>query len=83
MTECIAEHTRRPLLALTVSNIPDMAIEQTMTMWFSVAADWGAIMLIDEADIFLEKRKGNNLQRNGLVSGKLYCTSGKKYADIS
>jgi hypothetical protein len=45
-------------------------MEQTMTKWFTLAANWGAILLIDEADVFLERRKGNNLLRNGIVSGE-------------
>ena len=35
-----------------------------------MAAKWNAIILLDEADVFLEERRPNELQRNSLVSGK-------------
>ena len=41
-----------------------------MTKWFQVATHWGAVLLIDEADVFLEKRKGSEVSRNSLVSRK-------------
>ena len=34
-----------------------------------LAEKWDAIILIDEADVFLEQRTTNDLVRNGLVSG--------------
>lgn len=37
--------------------------------WFQLAEKWGAVMLIDEADVFLEKRVTADLKRNSLVSG--------------
>ena len=44
-------------------------IESTLSAWFSLAEIWGAVMLIDEADIYLEIRSTGDLQRNSLVSG--------------
>ena len=32
------------------------------------ATSWNAVLLIDEADVFLEERTNHDLQRNGLVS---------------
>lgn len=68
--ECIAEHTNRPLLSLTCSDIgtDEKNIEDQLSKWFRLAETWNAIMLIDEADIFLEKRATSDLQRNSLVS---------------
>ena len=34
-------------------------------------AQIGAVILIDEADVFLERRQVKDLQRNSLVSGEL------------
>lgn len=34
-----------------------------------MAEVWGAFLLIDEADVFLESRAKTDLKRNGLVSG--------------
>jgi hypothetical protein len=71
--ECVAKYTRRPLLRLTVADIgtDERQMEDILGEWFQRGADWGAIILIDEADVFLEKRQVKDLQRNSLVSGEL------------
>lgn len=46
-------------------------IEQNLIYWFDIAQDWGAIVLIDEADIFMEERVPQDLTRNHLVAGFL------------
>ena len=72
--ECIAEYNRRPLLSLTISDIgtnPEDA-EKNLVGYFAQAKLWDAILLIDEADIFMERRETQDLQRNTLVSGMLY-----------
>ena len=38
---------------------------------FSRANLWNAILLLDEADVFLAKRDGRDLQQNAFVSSKL------------
>jgi hypothetical protein len=60
-----------PLLALTVGDIgtKETRIEAELLRWFTLAELWNAILLIDEADIFLEQRHTRDLARNGLVSG--------------
>jgi hypothetical protein len=69
--ECVAKYTRRPLLRLTVADIGtnEKEMEDILGAWFQRGAKWGAIILIDEADVFLEKRQVKDLQRNSLVSG--------------
>jgi hypothetical protein len=42
---------------------------------FKMTEAWKAVILLDEADIFLEKRELNHLQRNQLVSGYFYTVS--------
>jgi hypothetical protein len=49
-------------------------MESTLGQWFQRGADWGAVILIDEADVSLEKRQVRDLQRNSLVSGELVHT---------
>ncbi|RYC61934.1 hypothetical protein CHU98_g4282 [Xylaria longipes] len=68
--ECIAEFTGRPLLALTCGDIgtDEVTLEQQLSKWLKLAHKWGAVMLIDEADVFLEKRMESDLKRNSLVS---------------
>ncbi len=69
--ECIAELTSRPLLAFTCEDLGtnEVAMEKELGKWLRLAHKWGAVMLIDEADVFLEKRMQADLKRNSLVSG--------------
>lgn len=69
-TECIAEYTGRPLISLTCGDIGtrEEDIEANLAKWFVLGERWGAVMLIDEADVYLESRKPADLKRNGLVS---------------
>ncbi|KAF4629313.1 hypothetical protein G7Y89_g8838 [Cudoniella acicularis] len=68
--ECVAEFTSRPLLSLTCGDIGtnEVSVEESLSKWFKLAEIWGAVMLIDEADVYLERRDSNDLTRNGLVS---------------
>jgi hypothetical protein len=71
--ECIAAFTRRPLLVLTSSDIgtsPEQ-VEVNLTRQFIQAKSWGAVILIDEADVFMERRSTSDLLRNSLVAGFL------------
>ncbi|KAL9018312.1 MAG: hypothetical protein Q9185_004415 [Variospora sp. 1 TL-2023] len=72
-TEAIAEWLHRPLLALTVADIgtAETRIERELIRWFALAEAWNAVLLVDEADIFLERRQTRDLARNGLVSAFL------------
>lgn len=70
--ESIAEYTKRPLMIVTSSDIgtnPSM-VETNLTRSFKLAKSWGAVLLIDEADVFMERRGPADLQRNSLVAGK-------------
>ncbi len=46
-------------------------VEDNLTKHFKTATSWGAVLLIDEADVFMERRTTADLERNGLVAGKL------------
>lgn len=63
----------RPLLSLTCTDIgtDPQKVEEKLQRWFKLAASWGAIMLIDEADIYMEHRQVQDLMRNNLVAGFL------------
>lgn len=71
--ESIAQWLDCPLLALTVADIGtiETRIESELLKWFSLAEAWNAVILVDEADIFLERRQNRDLARNGLVSAFL------------
>lgn len=58
-------------MTLTSSDIgtdPE-SIEWRLTNKFRTAKSWGAILLIDEADVFMERRTSSDLVRNSLVAG--------------
>lgn len=70
--ESVAEFTRRPLLNITAADLghePD-ALEKSLLQYFRRANDWDAIVLLDEADVYLEKRSTSDLKRNSIVSGQ-------------
>ncbi|OTB06589.1 hypothetical protein M426DRAFT_318656 [Hypoxylon sp. CI-4A] len=71
--ECIAAFTKRPLMVLTSSDIgtDPTAVELNLTKHFKTARSWGAVMLIDEADVFMERRSTADLVRNSLVASFL------------
>ncbi|KAJ1323735.1 NTP/NDP exchange transporter [Microdochium nivale] len=71
--EAIAQYLHRPLLTLTVADIGtvETRVESELLKWFSLAEVWNAVLLVDEADIFLERRQNRDLARNGLVSAFL------------
>lgn len=53
---------------LTSIGTDETQMEQELAKWFQLAEHWQAIMLIDEADVYFEKRASGQLQRNSLVS---------------
>ena len=52
------------------AGIDEKDMEAKLSNWFDLAEIWGSVMLIDEADVYLETRTTSDLQRNSLVSGK-------------
>ncbi|MCJ1244749.1 hypothetical protein MMC30_001949 [Trapelia coarctata] len=71
--ETVAIAAQKPLLQIGVVDVGTKAknVETNLAKIFALATSWQAILLIDEADIFLESRgKGmaNNIERNALVS---------------
>ena len=69
--ECIANYTRQPVLSLSGSDIEGMPSTKTkLQHWFDLAKAWDALILIDEADIFLTWRQPDNLFRNILVESR-------------
>ena len=68
--ECVAELTHRPLLSLTSSDLSTYSnqVEFNLDYFLSLGERFGAIVLLDEADVYLEKRHSQDIERNGLVS---------------
>ncbi|KAI9695072.1 MAG: hypothetical protein M1820_008934 [Bogoriella megaspora] len=68
--ECVAEYTGRPLLPLTGGDIGSTAseVENNLRSFLRRGQDWNAVVLLDEADVYLSARDRNNIERNSVVS---------------
>jgi SpoVK/Ycf46/Vps4 family AAA+-type ATPase len=68
--ESVAEHLRRPLYMVGFSELTTTPgkLESALRRILSLATAWDAVLLIDEADVFLEQRSLHELERNALVS---------------
>jgi len=67
--ESIAELLERPLYSVSVGELginPDV-LEERLRQILDMATAWNAVVLIDEADIFLEARDENDIERNAMV----------------
>ena len=68
--EAISELLQKPLYSITVGELgtsPD-DLEKRLGRILEIANSWEAIILLDEADIFMEKRSTNDVHRNAMVS---------------
>lgn len=69
--ETIAQASGKPLVSVSTAEVgigPEKA-ESNLQAIFQDASRWGAVLLFDEADVFLEERKGTrDIERNSLVA---------------
>lgn len=68
--ETVAEYTKRPLYVISSGDLgTDSAhLEKSLSRALDLATTWKAVLLIDEADVFLERRVNRDVKRNALVS---------------
>ncbi|KAK4504974.1 hypothetical protein PRZ48_002937 [Zasmidium cellare] len=68
--EGISELLRCPLYIVSAGELgTDPArLEQELQKILDIAHSWGALLLLDEADVFLERREAHDIHRNALVS---------------
>ncbi|KAM0797092.1 P-loop containing nucleoside triphosphate hydrolase protein [Usnea florida] len=68
--ESIADRTRRPLLKINSGDLNRSVFgpEVQLADMFFLATRWSGITLLDEADVFMQKRTVQTLERNQLVS---------------
>ena len=68
--EGIAELLRRPLYMVSAGELgtDSRTLEAELNKILDIAHSWGAVLLLDEADVFLEKRTIHDIHRNALVS---------------
>jgi SpoVK/Ycf46/Vps4 family AAA+-type ATPase len=68
--ESVAENMRSPLYTMSAGDLglEPSRIESSLTTILELVAKWNAVLLLDEADVFLEARNTSDLERNKLVS---------------
>ncbi|KAH0360118.1 P-loop containing nucleoside triphosphate hydrolase protein, partial [Aureobasidium melanogenum] len=68
--ESVAEHMHVPLFVMSAGDLgmDSKHIEARLLSVLGMCTRWNAILLLDEADIFLEERSRHEVERNKLVS---------------
>lgn len=67
--EAVADLLERPLYAVDISELGTNMekLEKNLRKILEVATTWNAVLLLDEADVFLEKRTVQDIERNAMV----------------
>jgi hypothetical protein len=67
--ESVAELLHRPLYSVSIGELgtDPTYLETKLRSILDVVTVWNAVLLLDEADIFLEARDGDNILRNAMV----------------
>ncbi|SPJ82258.1 related to TOB3 (member of AAA-ATPase family) [Fusarium torulosum] len=68
--ESVSENLKRPLYRIDASDLgkDTTVLENRLRVALERCARWDAILLLDEADVFLEARSSNNLLQNEMTS---------------
>jgi SpoVK/Ycf46/Vps4 family AAA+-type ATPase len=81
-SEVISEHSQKPLLRITSGDLGTEpgAAEKKLQEYFTLAHAWKAILLLDEADVFLSRRTTGDIVRNAFIT--VFLRSMEYYAGI-
>ena len=68
--EAVAEITHRPLYVVSAGDlgIQPCDLDERLTEILELAQTWDAVLLLDEAEVFLQQRSATDVKRNALVS---------------
>ena len=68
--ESVAEEMHAPLFMMSAGDLglESSSVESSLSNVLEMTTKWDAVLLLDEADVFLEQRSAHNLERNKLVS---------------
>ena len=68
--QAVSELLHKPLYSVTVGELGTNAseLETKLQQILQLCDSWNAILLLDEADIFMETRSSKNIARNAMVS---------------
>lgn len=75
--EAVAERANVPLYAMSASMLGSETTEiaRNLDRALTLCKLWNAMLLLDEADVFMSARSNDNIKRNELVSSKNLCFS--------
>lgn len=64
---------KKPLYSMTAGELGHTAdkVEENLHRVLEISTKWGAVLLLDECDVFLEQRTISDIERNKLVSGMM------------
>lgn len=68
--EAVAEVLKQPLYTVSAGELgtsPEV-VDDRLSRILELAQTWNAVLLLDEAEVFLQLRSGDNVKRNALVS---------------
>ncbi|KAI5461567.1 P-loop containing nucleoside triphosphate hydrolase protein [Mariannaea sp. PMI_226] len=68
--ESVAEEMKVPLYIMSAGDLGTEAyeVEDNLARILEMVANWNAVLLLDECDVFLEARSANDIARNRVVS---------------
>ena len=68
--EAVADLCRLPLYVVTAGElgIEPNSMDKSLATIFEIAQMWNAVVLLDEAEVFLQTRTASDVKRNALVS---------------
>ncbi|KAJ8130344.1 hypothetical protein O1611_g3284 [Lasiodiplodia mahajangana] len=68
--EAVADKVQQPLYAISAGELGlhSTSVEKSLETALELATSWGAVLLLDESDVFLEKRSSDNLIQNSIVA---------------
>lgn len=69
----VAENIHAKLYRMSAGDLglTSSTVESAQSNLLEMCTEWNAILLIDEADVFLKQRSAHDLERNKLVSSAL------------
>lgn len=68
---------RAPLYMMSAGDLgsDSSSVESSLSNVLEMGTKWNAVLLLDEADVFLEQRSAHDLERNKLVSSQSFSST--------
>lgn len=86
LAEVVAEEAQRPLYRVSTRELSfdPSSLKKQLSDHFILGRRWGAIMLIDEADMFMPKGQSLTPAQNATVTGELaYVSPRQSQGDLA